>query len=236
MIRAIIFDFNGVIADDETPHLLCFQQALAEFGLSLTRDEYYGAYLGMDERTCTELLLTKRDGGCDDQLLEQITLRKAELFGIRTADHKPELFPGIVEFVKEAKRHYRLAIASGGRRAQIDAALAGTPIERDFELIVAAEDCPVGKPDPAIYLLTLDRLNRSVHDAIPLAPRNCLVIEDSLAGIQSAQTAGMPVFALATTYPIDNLNEADFVAKDLRQIPPDSLLARLAQIGHESYS
>ncbi len=236
MIRAIIFDFNGVIADDETPHVVCFQQTLAESGLSLTKDEYYGLYLGMDERTCTRLLLTKRDGACSEHLLERITMRKAELFRIHTAYHKPELFPGIVEFVKAAKRDYRLAIASGGRRAQIDAALADTPIKQDFELIVAAEDCPVGKPDPAIYRLTLERLNRSSRDSIPLAPEHCLVVEDSLAGIQSAQAAGMPVLALATTYPIDKLRQANFVTRDLRQISPDSLLAKLAEISHGSHS
>ena len=53
----MVFDFNGVIVDDETPHLFCFQQALAEAGLTLTKQDYYGAYLGMDERTCTRLLL-----------------------------------------------------------------------------------------------------------------------------------------------------------------------------------
>jgi beta-phosphoglucomutase-like phosphatase (HAD superfamily) len=64
-LRAIIFDFNGVIADDETPHLLCFQQALDEHGLTLTKEEYYGPHLGMDERTCAELLLRAQAGSVD---------------------------------------------------------------------------------------------------------------------------------------------------------------------------
>ncbi|MCE9537569.1 MAG: HAD hydrolase-like protein, partial [Nitrospirae bacterium] len=76
MIRAIIFDFNGVIADDETPHLRCFQQALSESGLSLTKEEYYGTYLGMDERICATALLTARDRVCDRNLLSAIIERK----------------------------------------------------------------------------------------------------------------------------------------------------------------
>src|SRR5262245_40549442 len=72
MIRALIFDFNGVIADDETPHLTCFRQALLEAGLILTVDDYYGQYLGMDERTCAALLLTARDGAPDAALLRNI--------------------------------------------------------------------------------------------------------------------------------------------------------------------
>jgi len=234
MIRAIIFDFNGVIADDETPHLVCFQQALAEENLSLTKEEYYGAYLGMDERTCTRMLLTVRDGNCDEGLLSRIMDRKADLFRDYTALHKPELFPGIIEFMNAAKDRYRLAIASGGRRAQIDAALAGTPIEHDFEVIVAAEDSPVGKPDPAIYRLTHERLNAGHFLSETIEPVECLVIEDSLAGIQSAKAAGMYVLALATTYPVDKLGEADATVQNLQGVTPEAAISKLARIGHES--
>src|SRR5215467_3342806 len=108
VIRAIIFDFNGVIADDETPHVVCFQQALAEAGLTLTTEEYYGAYLGMDERTCTRMLLEQRDGACDEREVLRIAGRKAEFFRAHTALHKPLLFPGVVAFVLAAKVRYRL--------------------------------------------------------------------------------------------------------------------------------
>ena len=236
MIQAIIFDFNGVIADDETPHLMCFQQALAEENLFLSTEEYYGAYLGMDERTCTRMLLTERDGACDEVQLARIAARKAELFRVHTLHHKPHLFPGVVEFVNTAKARYRLAIASGGRRAQIDAALAGTPIERDFEVIVAAEDCPVGKPDPAIYRLTCERLNARQLPCETITPPECLVIEDSLAGIQSAKAAGMNVLAVATTYHLDKLSEADATFQTLQGVTLEAAIGRLTRIGHESRS
>jgi beta-phosphoglucomutase len=227
VIRAIIFDFNGVIADDETPHVCCFQQALAEAGLALTKEDYYGAYLGMDERTCTRMLLARRDGTCDEAEVFRIGERKAELFRAHAALHKPELFPGVVGFVKAAKGRYRLAIASGGRRAQIDEALSGTKIQCDFDVIVAAEDCPTGKPDPAIYLLARERLNaghRSEHDIVPC---ECLVLEDSLAGIRSARAAGMRVLGLATTYPLDKLHEADCIIPSLEHLTPEAAVDRL---------
>jgi HAD superfamily hydrolase (TIGR01509 family) len=233
MIRAILFDFNGVIADDETPHVLCFQQALAEEGLLLTKDEYYGVYLGMDERTCAKILITARDGICDDRLLQRIMNRKAELFHTNTTAHKPTLFPGVVEFVKAAKPTYRLAIVSGGRREQIDAALTGTLIKQDFELIISAEDCPIGKPDPAIYRLTCERLNAVGAISCAITPADCLVIEDSLADIRSAKAAGMRVLALATTYPIDKLGEADAVLSSLHDITPDRAISMAVQIGTE---
>ena len=229
MLRAIIFDFNGVIADDETPHVQCFCQALEEFGLRLTKEEYYGTYLGMDERTCTELLLAVRDGQSDEQVVRQIQERKAELFRQQTAGHKPPLFPGVVEFVKAAKPQCRLAIASGGRREQIDRALCETPIQHDFEVIVSAEECPVGKPDPAIYRMTLARLN-SLGPHLPLVqPHECLVIEDSLAGIRSARAADIQVLGLATTYAEEYLHEADIVLPSLLGVSPEDLLTRFGK-------
>src|SRR5712691_8660256 len=95
-LRAIIFDFNGVIADDEMTHFLAFQQALAEDGLTLTKDKYYGTYLGMDERTCTAALVQSATGQRDLAREQRIAERKAALFRSLTVTHKPLLFPGIV--------------------------------------------------------------------------------------------------------------------------------------------
>lgn len=215
MLRAILFDFNGVIADDETPHFVCFQQALRESGLALTKDEYYGTYLGMDERTCTEALLVRRDGFIDTTLQARITARKADLFRAYTATHPPPLFPGIERFVLDAQRRYRLAVASGGRREQILAALGGTSIERAFDVIVSAEDVAVGKPDPFVYLHTLTLLN-GAHPRPPLLrAEECLVIEDSRAGIFAAKSAGMRVVAVASTYPVEQLADAHGVVPTL---------------------
>lgn len=221
MNRAIIFDFNGVLADDETPHIACFQQALAEVGLRLTTEEYYGTYQGMDERTCATILLTARDGLSDGPLLSRIMARKLDLFRRYTIEHKPALFCGVVRFVKQARSTFRLAVASGGRREQIEHVLAGTAIEQDFEIIVSAEDCPIGKPDPAVYLLALQRLNDQRAFRSVLTPEDCLVFEDSKAGIQAAHAAGMTVVGVATTYPPGQLQEADLVVPNLEDLRPE---------------
>jgi HAD superfamily hydrolase (TIGR01509 family) len=166
--------------------------------------------------------------------LSRIAQRKAELFRTFTAIRKPALFPGVIEFVKAAKPTYRLAIASGGRREQIDAALSGTPIEQDFDLIVSAEDCPIGKPDPTIYRYTCERLNAVGIKSHAITPAHCLVIEDSLAGIRSAKAAGMRVLAVATTYPVDKLGGADAVLTTLHGITPDIAISRMEQTSQES--
>jgi HAD superfamily hydrolase (TIGR01509 family) len=225
--RAIIFDFNGVLADDEAPHLRCFQQALAEQDLRLTTEEYYRTYLGMDERTCAEALIRRRDGRGDPLLLGRIMRRKADLFRAYSAEHKPALFPGVVEFVKAAGAICRLATASGGRREQIASALTGTPIEHDFAVIVSADDCAVGKPDPAIYALTLKLLNGKEPRPPLIRAEDCLVLEDSQAGILSARQAGMKVIALATTYPAPLLSDAHAVLPGLEGMTPQRTMSLL---------
>ncbi len=228
-LRAIIFDFNGVVADDEMPHLQCFQQALAEHDLLLSREDYYGTYLGMDERTCTTDLLRKRDGCCDPLLHSKIIERKATLFRDYTTVHPAPLFPWAIEFVQQAAEHHRLAIASGGRRDQILSALSGSAIEKAFELVVSADECSVGKPDPAIYELTLRHLNAR-HPKPPLLRADeCLVIEDSRAGVVAGLTAGMRVLAVATTYPASQLGDAHLILPSLKGITPADVAHRLLQ-------
>nr|MBA2253224.1 HAD family phosphatase [Nitrospirales bacterium] len=200
-LRAIVFDFNGVIAEDETPHFLAFQQALGEDRFQLTKEDYYGRYLGMDERNCLNAILTEITGHPDPVREQSIHERKAVLFRAHMARHTPPLFPGVVDLVAHAGQRYRLAIATGGRREQILFALSGTPIEKTFDALVSAEDVAVGKPYPDVYLHTLDRLNETRRPSeSPLVADECLVIEDSLAGITSALAAGMKVLAVATTY------------------------------------
>lgn len=226
-LRAIIFDFNGVVADDETPHLYCFQQALAEQGIELSREDYYETYLGMDERTCTAALLQARTGVCDPLLHAEIIERKATLFRAYTALHKPVLFPWVIDFIQRAAGLYRLAIASGGRREQILSALEASPMEEAFELIVSADECSVGKPDPAIYELTLRQLNARLPRPPLLRAGECLVIEDSRAGVLAGLKAGMRVLAVATTYPASELNNAHLVLPNLDGIAPAHLAHRL---------
>jgi HAD superfamily hydrolase (TIGR01509 family) len=173
------------------------------------------------------MLLEQRDGTCDETKLFSIGERKAELFRAHAARHQPELFPAAIQFVKAAKGRYALAIASGGRRTQIEDALAGSAIESDFDVIVAAEDCPIGKPDPALYLLTWERLNARRRSNDLLTPAACLVLEDSVAGIRSARAAGMRVLGIATTYPIDKLHEADGVVRNIEGLTPEALIDRL---------
>ena len=134
------------------------------------------------------------------------------------------IFPGVVEFVKRARTQCRLAIATGGRREQIAHALHDTAIEQDFPVLVSADDCAVGKPDPAIYRHTLKLLNAQEPRPPLITAGECLVVEDSLAGIQSAHGAGMAVLALTTTYPAEKLGKADYILPSLEGVTPEEIL------------
>ena len=162
-----------MIADDETPHLLAFQQALAEDRLQLTQVDYYGRYLGMDERNCLNAILTEVTGHPDPVCEHRIHEPKAVLFRAYMAHHNPPLFPGVVKFVTQAGQRYRLAIATGGRREQILFALSGTPIEKAFDALVSAEDVAVGKPHHAFTCTrstdSMRWVGRLSHRSLPMS-------------------------------------------------------------------
>ena len=130
--------------------------------------------------------------------------------------------------MQRTARAYRLAAASGGRTEQILAALTGTPIEQAFELIVSADERTVGKPDPAIYEFTLRQLNARMPRPPLLKASECLVIEDSRAGVLAGLKAGMRVLAVATTYPASQLVDAHLVLPSLNGIDPADLARRLS--------
>ncbi|MEP7151435.1 MAG: HAD hydrolase-like protein [Nitrospira sp.] len=133
----------------------------------------------------------------------------------------------MIEFIQRAAERYRLAIASGGRREQILSELEASPIEKAFELIVSADECSVGKPDPAIYEFTLRQLNARLPRPPLLRAGECLVIKDSRAGVLAGLKAGMRVLAVATTYPACELNNARLVLPHLDGIAPAHLARRL---------
>ena len=181
----------------------------------------------MDERTCAAALLTRRDGTCDQATHARIIERKAALFHDHTATHPATLFPWVIGFVERAAGPYRLAIASGGKREQIRSALAGYPIEPAFEVIVSPDECDIGKPDPAIYEYTLRQLNAKRPRPPLLRANECLVIEDSRAGIQAGVRARMRVLAVATTSPASELTAAHLVLPALDGVDPADLARRL---------
>jgi beta-phosphoglucomutase-like phosphatase (HAD superfamily) len=249
MLGAIIFDFDGVIADSEPIHLMAFQHILRELGYKLTPDEYYANYLGYDDRGFFRAFLAARGQPPPESFVDELVARKSQLYGevvsrtLRGNGHQTKLrggprlapspsiiFPGVQEFVREASAHYPLAIASGALRHEIEQILACAGLREQFAHITSAEDVCRGKPDPEPFLHALAGLNRHTGSGKRrLAPADCLVIEDSLPGIRAAHAAGMKVLAVANTHAVQDLREAEAWTHSLADVRLQELAAKLWQ-------
>lgn len=227
MLKAIIFDFDGVIADTEPVHFAAFQSILAGLGVPLTEEAYYSRYLGYDDKGCFAAALAAHGKPALPESIEQLVARKAAAYLAHIKKHLV-IFPGVRELVRDAAKTHRLAIASGALRHEIEFILDQTGLRKEFEHITSAEDVRRGKPHPEPYLHALAALNRAVagrHGS--LIAEDCLVIEDSIPGIRSAQAASMRVLAVANTHTIQDLHEADAVAESLAELNLEEIATRL---------
>ena len=229
MLRAIIFDFNGVIVDDEPLHLELFRRVLAEEGVALSDEDYHDKYLGYDDRGCFVAALADAGRGqlaADTAFINELIARKAAYYR-RAIDERYLLFPGVVECVRRLATRFPLAIASGALRQEIELVLTRGGIRDCFRTMIAAEDVSECKPHPEGYTKALAALNALGTEEIPIRPGECLVIEDSVAGVEAAHRAGMRCLAITNSYSAAELVEADWVAASLAECEPESLFARL---------
>ncbi len=221
MLKAIIFDFDGVVADTEPLHLAMFQRVLEEEGLALSERDYFEKYVGLDDKGCFQGILAASGRPTPAGTIRRLVERKAVIMLEHLKTHLI-IFPGVVEFVTMAAARHHLAIASGALRHEIEYILDVAGIRRAFEHITAAEDVRKGKPDPEAYLHTLQCLNHSARIGAP----ECLVIEDTIPGIQAAHAAGMRCLAVSNTCPADQLTIADAVTATLKGYDLESLRRR----------
>ena len=212
--RALIFDCDGVIADDEPLHLAAFQRALAPAGITIARDAYYARYLGLNDREAVRLAFA--DAGVDAAAdrIATVVGAKATLFLALVRAGTP-IFPGVVEFVRAAAAHVPLAVASGALRHEIDVILAQAGIADCFTTIVSSEDVREGKPSPEGFLLALARLRAGGSD---VRASDCVVVEDSQPGVEAARRAGMRCLAVTNSHPRETLEAADLVVSSLAEV------------------
>lgn len=222
-LRALIFDFDGVIANTEPLHFAGLRQTLREIGIELTEAEYYADYLGYDDRGCFIAALSANHRPIDPADITQLMKRKAVAY-LESVKHHQVIFPGIPEFVRTAARVYPLAIASGALRHEIEYILEEAGLRETFLHITSAEDVTKGKPDPQPFLVTLKALQQ--HD-VSLTTSSCLVIEDSLPGIHGAKAAGMKVLAVTNTHTVQDLHEAHAITHSLKETSLEDVRRRL---------
>jgi len=222
MLRAIVFDFDGVIANSEPLHFRAFREVVARVGVTLSERDYYDRYLGFDDTQGFEAMAADAGQALTADVLAALVASKAQLMETLEHDHSV-LFPGAADAVARAAAAYPLAIASGARRDEIVRTLERADLGRFFHAIVSADDVERSKPAPDPYLLAVDRLSTAVGDRI--ATRDCAAIEDSQWGLQSAREAGLRTVAVAHTYDATGLGGADLTIRSINELDLRTLAA-----------
>lgn len=229
-LGAVIFDFNGVLVDDESLHFALFRDVLALEGVRMTEHDYHERYLGYDDRRCFEEALRDAGQSTPPARLDSLVERKAVRY-VAEAGRGLRFFPGAAEALEQAAARWPVAICSGALRAEIQYGLQRLGRLDHVTAIISAEDADKCKPDPQGYLMALEALRArgraSDARALPLAAADCLVIEDSLAGIISAKGAGMRTVGVTNTYQGPELLDAgaDAVIEGLATFTPDWISA-----------
>ena len=217
MLRAVIFDFNGIIVDDEPIHFELFQRVLGEEGITLSEEVYYDRYLGFDDRGAFIAAFHDAAKSLDDLKLRQLIERKAIYYQESIRNHVA-IFPGVETLVSDLSDTLPLAVASGALRHEIETILNTARLLNYFSAIISAEDVAQGKPEPEIFLRALTALNVRQEKQDAIQAGECVVIEDSKEGIRGARRAGMKCLAVTNSHPAELLAEANAVVESLQDV------------------
>ncbi len=199
----------------------------------LTREEYFSRFIGYNDRDCFAAVLGKRGEHGKPEIdrlqIERLTDRKSAAFMAAIAG-RDLLYPGAAEFVRRCAERFPLMVATGALRREAELLLDQSAIRRLFVDIIAAEDAEHGKPEPDCFIAALGRLGFLLRTRPPIASGECLVVEDTVAGVEAAQRAGMKVLALAHTTPGRKLAPAEIVRDSFAATDLDEVLRALSQL------
>lgn len=213
MLRAVIFDWDGVVVDSSAHHERSWEILAARRGLPLPPDHFKRGFGKTNNAIIPEL-----GWATDPPEVAALAHEKEELYRALVREKGLDPLPGARELLAALQaRGIPRAIASSTERANLDLPLDHMGLRGFFDAIVSGEEVPQGKPDPAVFLLAAQRLG--------VAPGDCVVIEDALVGIEAARRAGMRVIAVATTNPLAALGPADAAVESLADLTVDRLAA-----------
>lgn len=201
-LQAVLWDMDGVIVDTYEGHYVSWKQSLEEVGQPFDEDTFRRTF-GMNNRL---IMATVFGRELEEDFIQKVSNRKEEIFR-RDIKGKVQTLPGVLDWLERFKiMNLKQAVASSAPQANIDALLTELQI-RDYFKAEAAGSTLKGKPDPAVFLLASKLLG--------VDPHNCLVIEDSIAGVEAAKRAGCQCVAVLTTNQASELSRADLIVKDL---------------------
>ena len=214
-VGAIVFDFDGVLADSEPLHLRALQETLQELGINIERDTYYARYLGFDDVGALRTIGSDHGQNWSVEQIAALVARKAIVFDDLLASNDV-LYPEALRCVERLVPRFPLGIASGALRHEIEAILRNGGLDGYFRFIVASGDTLAGKPSPEPYA------RAALLHGIPAS--RCLAIEDSRWGIESAKGAGFRCVGITQSYSAHELPGADAIISSLDEFTEELIL------------
>ncbi|MDX2240547.1 MAG: HAD family phosphatase [Leptolyngbyaceae cyanobacterium bins.302] len=206
MLKAVLFDFNGVIINDEPIHEKLIDQLLIEENLRPKPGEFRQICLGRSDRACIRELFGNRGRVLTDPMLDGLVVRKSKAYRqeLEALEQIPS-YAGLQDLIFNIRAsQLKMAVVSGALRSEIELVLERLNLRDNFSVIVAGDDGVPSKPEPESYLLAVTRLNQA-FPGLDLHPEDCLAIEDTFAGLAAAKQARIPVVGVANTYPFHML-------------------------------
>ncbi len=227
MLKAVIFDFDGVITDSEILHLRAFNKVLAKFNVEIKKKDYYTKYLGYTDFDCYKKFIQEGLLAIDKKNIAELVDQKDHFFK-ELAKTEGRTIEGVREFLEMLeKNRIPMAICSGALLTEIELILDEAKLRPFFQTIVSAEHVKKGKPHPEGFLRALKRLNRNLAEKTdnktPITAKQCVVIEDSVWGLQAAKAAGMHSVAVTNSYDAQQLSIADKIVDNLRELGMEDL-------------
>lgn len=231
-LKAVLFDFNGIIINDEAIHEQLIEEILLQENLRPTPGEFREVCLGRSDRVCLSELLKRRGRIVTESYLNQLIARKAQAYQRQLeALEKLPIYPGLEDLIFKIRvAQLPMGVVSGALRCEVELVLNRTELAQYFPVIVAGDDIKVSKPEPDGYLLAVERLNQHYPD-LKAKASECLVIEDTFPGIEAAKRAGMQVVGVANTYPFHMLQrQANWTVDYLNDLELDRVQEVYAQM------
>ena len=209
-IRAIIFDFDGVLVDSEPLHEWAIRESVGARGWEFTRERFFAEIVGRGDENAYLKIAEWNGATIDESGIRALLADKWRLMEEGIEAEKFTIQPGAAEAVYAVKRRGPVAVCSGSVRATVDSMLRRIGLRDVLDALVCGDDVARMKPAPDGYLLAAERLG--------VAPAECVAIEDTPTGVKAAKNAGMRVVGVCHTVGREMLGEADYVVDRIGEI------------------